>query len=224
MFLMRIQPGHEAEFEEAWKNQVDTLKSQKGFRSRELIRIVQGAGSFVALALVFSDLGMPWTASLIALGAVIATTSALVPYQAAQPRIFFSMARDGLLPSWAARVHPRFRTPHVTTILTGIFVAICSSIANIGELVELTNIGTLFAFVLVGAGILVLRRTDPHRPRPFRTPLVPWVPLGAIACCSYLMCELPWLTWLRFFGWMGVGLVLYFLYGSRRSRVGRRDA
>ena len=97
---------------------------------------------------------MNWTASLIALGAVVATTSALVPYQAGQPRIFFSMARDGLLPPWAARVHPRFRTPHVTTLLTGIVVAVCSSIANINELVELTNIGTLFAFVLVASGIV----------------------------------------------------------------------
>jgi APA family basic amino acid/polyamine antiporter len=129
------------------------------------------------------------------------------------------MARDGLLPPWAAKVHPRFRTPHVSTILTGILVAICSSVANINELVELTNIGTLFAFGLVAAGIIILRRTDPGRPRPFRTPLVPWVPLGAIASCSYLTFQLPRVTWIRFFGWMGVGLILYFLYGSRRSRL-----
>ena len=109
------------------------------------------------------------------------------------------MGRDGLLPAWAAKVHPRFRTPHVTTILTGVFVAVCSSVANINELVELTNIGTLFAFVLVAAGIIILRRTDPNRPRPFRTPLVPWVPLAAIACCGYLMFELPRVTWIRFF-------------------------
>ena len=148
-------------------------------------------GNAEPLASVFSALGMNWTAGIIALGAVVATTSALVPYQAGQPRIFFSMGRDGLLPAWAAKVHPRFRTPHVTTILTGVFVAVCSSLANINELVELTNIGTLFAFVLVAAGIIILRRIDPDRPRPFRTPLVPWVPLGAIACCGYLMFELP---------------------------------
>ncbi|MGD0260444.1 MAG: amino acid permease [Verrucomicrobiota bacterium] len=177
-------------------------------------------GNAEPLAYAFSSLGMKWTAGIIALGAMVATTSALVPYQAGQPRIFLSMGRDGLLPPWAAKVHPRFRTPHVATILTGIFVALCSSVANINELVELTNIGTLFAFGLVAAGIIILRRAEPARPRPFRTPLVPWVPLGAIACCGYLMFELPRVTWIRFFGWMGVGLILYFLYGFRRSRVG----
>jgi APA family basic amino acid/polyamine antiporter len=177
-------------------------------------------GNAEPLAYAFSSLGMNWTAGIIALGAMVATTSALVPYQAGQPRIFLSMGRDGLLPPWAAKVHPRFRTPHVATILTGIFVAVCSSVANINELVELTNIGTLFAFGLVAAGIIILRRIDPGRPRPFRTPLVPWVPLGAIACCGYLMFELPRVTWIRFFGWMGAGLVLYFLYGFRRSRLG----
>jgi APA family basic amino acid/polyamine antiporter len=176
-------------------------------------------GNAEPLASVFSSLGMKWTASVIALGAVVATTSALVPYQAGQPRIFFSMGRDGLLPAWAARVHPRFRTPHVTTLITGVVVAFCSSVANINELVELTNIGTLFAFVLVAAGIIFLRYRDPDRPRPFRTPLVPWVPLGAIACCGYLMFELPKVTWVRFFLWMGAGLVIYVLYGFRRSRL-----
>ena len=174
------------------------------------------------LAAVFTGLGMNWTAGIIALGAVVATTSALVPYQAGQPRIFFSMARDGLLPAWAAKVHPRFRTPHVTTILTGLVVGVCSSLANINELVELTNIGTLFAFVLVAAGIVFLRYTDPDRPRPFRAPLVPWVPLGAIASCAYLMWQLPKVTWIRFFVWMLVGLALYVLYGFKRSRVGSR--
>ncbi len=173
------------------------------------------------LASVFSALGMHWTATIIALGAVVATTSALIPYQAGQPRIFFSMGRDGLLPSWAAKVHPRFRTPYVTTIFTGVFVAICSAVTNINELVELTNIGTLFAFVLVATGIIVLRYSDPDRPRPFRTPLVPWVPLGAIASCGYLMFELPRVTWIRFFLWMAAGLLLYFLYGFRKSRLGQ---
>ncbi len=176
-------------------------------------------GNEEPLARVFSSLGMTWTAVVIAAGAVIATTSALVPYQAGQPRIFFSMGRDGLLPAWAARIHPRFRTPHVTTIITGVLVAACAAVFNIDELVELTNIGTLFAFALVALGIIFLRYIDPDRPRPFRTPLVPWVPLGAIACCGYLMCELPLVTWIRFFGWMAAGLILYFLYGFRRSRL-----
>ena len=177
-------------------------------------------GNEEPLAKVFTDRGMTWAAGVVAFGAVIATTSALVPYQAGQPRIFFAMGRDGLLPAWAAKVHPRFRTPHVTTIITGVVVALCASIFNINELVELTNIGTLFAFILVALGIIILRYKEPNRPRPFRTPLVPWVPLGAVACCAYLMYELPWMTWIRFFVWMAVGLGLYFTYGFAHSRLG----
>ena len=109
------------------------------------------------------------------------------------------MARDGLLPAWAAKVHPRYRTPHVTTILTGVGVAGFAAMTNINEVVELCNIGTLFAFVLVAAGILVLRRKEPNRPRPFRTPWVPFVPLAAIVSCAWLMVELPWPTWRRVF-------------------------
>jgi APA family basic amino acid/polyamine antiporter len=180
-------------------------------------------GNAEPLAYAFSSRGMNWTASIIALGAVVATTSALVPYQAGQPRIFFSMGRDGLLPSWASKVHPRFRTPHVATILTGVFVAVCSTLTNINELVELTNIGTLFAFALVAGGILFLRWTEPERPRPFKTPLVPWVPLAAIATCAYLMFELPKVTWIRFFLWMAIGLVIYVLYGFRRSRLAKKS-
>ncbi len=180
-------------------------------------------GNAEPLAAVFSERGMNWTAGIIALGAVLATTSALVPYQAGQPRIFLSMGRDGLLPSWAAKVHPRYRTPYVATLITGTVVAICSSVANINELVELTNIGTLFAFAIVALGILILRWKDPHRPRPFRAPLVPWVPLAAIACCVYLMCELPRVTWIRFFVWMGAGLLVYAGYGARRSRWSRSE-
>jgi APA family basic amino acid/polyamine antiporter len=178
-------------------------------------------GNAEPLARVFSARGLNWAAAIIALGALVATTSALVPYQAGQPRIFFSMGRDGLLPGWAARVHPRFHTPHVATLLTGAIVAVCASIFNINELVELTNIGTLFAFALVALGILVLRYRDPDRPRPFRTPLVPWVPLGAVVTCGYLMFELPMVTWVRFFVWMAAGLTIYFSYGFRRSVEGR---
>jgi APA family basic amino acid/polyamine antiporter len=116
-------------------------------------------------------------------------------------------------------VHPRFRTPHTTTILTGVFVALFAAVTNINEVVELCNIGTLFAFVLVAAGVLVLRRTDPDRPRPFRTPFVPLVPLLAILSCGYLMAELPLKTWWRFLLWLGAGLVFYFVYGARHSRL-----
>ncbi len=176
-------------------------------------------GTAEPLASVFSALNMKWTAGIISVGALFATTSVLVAFQVGQPRIFFSMARDGLLPPWAAAVHPRYRTPHVTTILTGVFVAVFAAVTNINEMVELTNIGTLFAFILVAVGVVVLRRTDPARPRPFRTPLVPWVPLGAVLSCGYLMAELPRKTWFRFAGWLGIGLVIYFLYGRWRSRM-----
>ena len=129
------------------------------------------------------------------------------------------MARDGLLPPWAAKVHPRYRTPHLTTILTGVCVASFAAVTNLNEMVELTNIGTLFAFILVALGVVVLRRTHPHQRRPFRAPLVPWVPLGAVVCCGYLMSQLPRVTWIRFGLWMAVGLVIYFCYGRRRSRL-----
>jgi APA family basic amino acid/polyamine antiporter len=173
------------------------------------------------LAKAFSVRGMNWTAGIISFGAVFATTSVLIVFQLGQPRIFFSMARDGLLPQWAARVHPKFRTPHVTTILTGFFVAVVAAATNIDEVVDLCNIGTLFAFVLVAIGIIVLRKADPDRPRPFRTPLVPLVPILAVLTCGFLMYEQPKITWIRFAIWLVIGLVLYFLYGFRRSRLNR---
>ena len=155
----------------------------------------------------------------IALGAVFAMASVLLVFQLGQPRIFFSMARDGLLPPWAAKVHPRFRTPHITTILTGLFVAVFAAFANIDEVVQLTNIGTLFAFAIVAGGVLVLHYKEPNRHRPFRTPWMPWTPLIAIAMCVFLMIQLPGVTWLRFLGWLAIGLVIYLSYGLRHSRL-----
>ncbi len=174
-------------------------------------------GTAEPLATAFSALGMHWTAGIISLGAVFATTSVLVVFQLGQPRIFFSMARDGLLPPWAAKVHPTYRTPHVTTILSGVVVAVFATFMNINEVVELTNIGTLFAFILVSIGVVILRRADPDRPRPFRTPLVPWVPLLAVVMCGYLMLQLPIVTWVRFVVWLAVGMLIYFAYGVRHS-------
>lgn len=156
---------------------------------------------------------------IVALGAVIAMTSVLLVFQLGQPRIFFSMGRDGLLPPWAAKVHPRFRTPWIPTIITGVFVATFAAFANIDEAVELTNIGTLFAFVLVAAGVLVLRIKEPDRPRPFRVPFSPVTPVIAIVACTYLMFKLPTITWIRFFVWLAIGAVLYFSYGFRRSKL-----
>jgi len=171
----------------------------------------------VALQYIHAD----WAAGVLALGAVAAMTSVLLVFQLGQARIFMSMARDGLLPPWAARLHPRYKTPHVTTIVTGIFVALFAAIAPIGVVLELTNIGTLFAFILVALGIIVLRRTDPKRPRPFRTPWVPLLPIVSILFCIYLIVSLPTLTKVRFVAWLVAGAVIYFLYSVRHSRVRR---
>ncbi len=154
---------------------------------------------------------------IVSLGAVIAMGSVLLVFQLGQPRIFFSMSRDGLLPPFLAKVHPRYKTPYVGTILTGIFVATFAAFANIAEVVDLTNIGTLFAFVLVSAGVIFLRRIEPDRPRPFRVPGVPLTPLISIAACFYLMVALPTVTWIRFGVWLVIGLVLYFTYGYKHS-------
>jgi basic amino acid/polyamine antiporter, APA family len=158
---------------------------------------------------------------IVSLGAVIAMSSVLLVFQLGQPRIFMSMARDGLLPPFLAKVHPRFRTPYVGTILTGTFVATFAAFANIAEVVDLPNIGTLFAFVLVSAGVIVLRRIEPDRLRPFRAPLVPLTPVISIIACLYLMLQLPTLTWIRFGLWLVVGLLIYFFYGTRNSRLGK---
>jgi APA family basic amino acid/polyamine antiporter len=154
---------------------------------------------------------------VVAFGSVVAHTAVLLVFQLGQPRIFFSMARDGLLPPSFAKVHPRFRTPHVTTILTGVAVGVCAMFTSIDEMVDLTNIGTLFAFILVCLGILILRRRDPGRPRAFKTPWVPLIPVLGVLSCAYLMLGLPWITWLRFGLWLVVGMFVYFLYGFSRS-------
>ena len=129
------------------------------------------------------------------------------------------MARDGLLPPFIAKVHPKYKTPYVGTIITGIFVATFAAFANIAEVVDLTNIGTLFAFVLVSLGVIILRYKEPNRTRPFRVPWVPITPLISIAACIYLMIQLPRLTWIRFGIWLLIGFVIYFLYGMRHSRL-----
>jgi APA family basic amino acid/polyamine antiporter len=173
----------------------------------------------LTMALQYANIGK-WShlfVGIVAFGSVVAHTAVLLVFQLGQPRIFFSMARDGLLPPSFARVHPRFRTPHVTTILTGAAVGVCAMFTSIDEMVDLTNIGTLFAFVLVCIGILILRKRDPQRPRAFRTPWVPLVPALGVSSCLYLMLGLPWVTWIRFGLWLAVGLVVYSAYGFRKS-------
>ncbi len=158
---------------------------------------------------------------IVALGAVVSMTAVLLVFQYGQARIFYAMGRDGLLPRWAARVHPRYRTPHVTTIGIGVLVALAALFGDAAETYDLTNIGTLFAFVLVCIGVLVLRKTDRDRPRPFRVPMA-WLicPLGA-AACLFVMKGLPSQAWERFGIWLGLGLVFYFAYGFRHSRLRR---
>jgi basic amino acid/polyamine antiporter, APA family len=181
-------------------------------------------GTAEPLATAFASLGMRWPTLIISLGAVFATTSVLIVFQYGQPRIFFSMGRDGLLPPWAAKVHPKFRTPHITTWITGIAVALFAGVANINEVVELTNIGTLFAFLLVCIGITILRYKDPSRPRGFRVPLGAWViPMLGAASCIFLMVYLPPSSWWRFIGWLVLGMAIYFSYGYSHSVVGRES-
>src|SRR5262245_12061347 len=155
----------------------------------------------------------------VALGAAVSMSAVLLVFQYGQPRIFFAMARDGLLPAWASKVHPVTRIPSTTTLLTGIFVASWALIGDAAETYDLTNIGTLFAFMLVSIGVLVLRHKEPNRPRPFKVPLVWPVCLLSAAGCVFIMYGLPRTAWERFGAWLAIGLVLYFTYGFTHSKL-----
>jgi APA family basic amino acid/polyamine antiporter len=174
-------------------------------------------GDPAAVATAFS--AYPWAQALISAGALAGITSVLLVFQLGQPRIFMAMARDGLLPQYFARIHPRFRTPHITTIWTGVFVGGVAAVVDIGSLADLTNIGTLFAFILVCLGVIILRRTQANRPRPFRVPMNPWFPILGVLFCFVLMLSLPIETWIRFFVWLVIGLLIYFLYSVRHSKL-----
>ena len=160
--------------------------------------------------------------TLVALGAVVSMSAVLLVFQYGQPRIFFAMARDGLLPQWAATVNPRTHVPSTTTIITGVFVGVWALVGDAAETYDLTNIGTLFAFMLVSIGVLVLRYTEPNRPRPFRVPFVWPVAVLSAAGCIFIMRGLPATAWERFGWWLGIGLVMYVLYGYRNSRLRTR--
>jgi len=165
--------------------------------------------------------GISWAAWILALGALIAITSVVLVIFYGQTRIFFAMSRDGLLPARMAEVHPRYGTPAKLTIGLGIFIALLAAFVPLGAIVELVNIGTLFAFVLVNIGVIVLRRTRPDMPRPYRVPFSPVFPLLGVAFAIYLMSDLPLATWIRFGIWLVVGLAIYFLYGYGHSRLRR---
>jgi APA family basic amino acid/polyamine antiporter len=174
-------------------------------------------GDSAAVATAFAS--KPWAQALISAGALAGLTSVLLVFQLGQPRIFMAMARDGLLPQYFARIHPRYRTPYITTIWTGVAVGGVAMLTDIGSLADLTNIGTLFAFALVCSGVIVLRRKDPSRPRPFRVPFVPLFPLLGVLMCVALMLSLPIETWIRFFIWLVLGLLIYFFYSVRHSQL-----
>ena len=166
--------------------------------------------------------GLSWAAWILALGALIAITSVVLVIFYGQTRIFFAMARDGLLPERMAQVHPRFGTPAKLTVGLGLLIAVLAALVPLGAIVELVNIGTLFAFVLVNIGVIILRRTRPDMPRPYRVPFSPVFPLIGVAFAVYLMTDLPLATWIRFVVWLAIGIVIYALYGYRHSRL-RRD-
>jgi APA family basic amino acid/polyamine antiporter len=155
----------------------------------------------------------------VSLGAVTGMVSTLMVMQYGQARIWFAMSRDRLLPDIFSRVHASFRTPHISTWVAGVLVGVPAGILDIGTLAELTNIGTLFAFIVVSAGVIMLRRKQPERGRGFRVPFVPLFPVFSILCCLALMMSLPLETWIRFLAWLAIGLVIYFVYGRRRTAI-----
>ncbi|WP_026413680.1 amino acid permease [Actinomadura oligospora] len=171
------------------------------------------------LADAFKAVGHPGFATVISVGAVAGLTTVVLIMLLGQSRVFFAMSRDGLLPGWLSAVHPRFRTPYRSTVIMGCIVAVLAGLIPLAKLAELVNIGTLFAFLVVSAGVMVLRRTRPDLPRAFRTPLVPLIPVLSILACLFVMLNLPLETWYRFFAWMVVGVIVYFAYGRAHSRL-----
>lgn len=169
------------------------------------------------LALAVETTGVRWLPPIVNIGAICGIASVILVNMLAQSRIFYSMSRDGLLPPLFARLHPRFRTPHITTAITGVVVAIASGLFPISVLGQLVSMGTLLAFAIVCTGVWILRKTEPGMARPFRTPWVPWVPVVGTLICLYLMSGLPLPTWIRLFVWLAIGLTIYFGYGRARA-------
>jgi basic amino acid/polyamine antiporter, APA family len=170
------------------------------------------------------QIGLPRVNVLVSLGALMGMVSSILVFQYGQARVWFAMSRDGLLPRAFSRIHKRFRTPDVATWVAGFFVAVPAGIFDIGTLVNLSNIGTLFAFILVSIAVLVLRKRQPNRPRGFRVPWTPWIPIASLVFCFILMASLTVENWLRFFIWLLIGLFLYFFYGRHNSQLAKEQA
>lgn len=175
------------------------------------------------LAEAFKSVNQPFFAGAISLGASVGLITVCMILLLGQTRVFFAMSRDGLLPRFFSVTHPKYRTPYRATVLLGVFIAVLAGFISLGELAELVNIGTLFAFVVVALGVIILRRTRPELPRAFRTPWVPVVPILSIAASLWLMLNLPTETWARFGVWMAGGFVVYSFYGVWHSRVGKES-
>ena len=176
-------------------------------------------GGAAPLADAFDAVDRPWAASIVYAGALVALTNTVLILILGQSRVGFAMARDRLFPPAHARTHPRYGTPARLTIIIAVCVSILAGLTTIDTLADLVNIGTLFAFVLVAIGVILLRRADPDRTRPFRTPLVPWLPIASVALSIWLMVTLDTATWIRFLGWMVVGFFVYGFYSRRRSKL-----
>ena len=173
------------------------------------------------IAVGINATGLNWLKPFVKLGAIAGLSSVILVMIMAQPRIFYAMARDGLLPPVFKKIHPTFRTPHITTMVTGVAVAIVAGLFPIGTLGHMVSIGTLLAFVIVSLGVLVLRYRSPEIDRPFKTPGMPVVPILGALSCFYLMASLPWITWERLLIWLAIGLAIYFLYGARSAQRAR---
>jgi APA family basic amino acid/polyamine antiporter len=172
------------------------------------------------VATALKELGYDGIRRWVSIGAIVGMLSSLLVYQYGQARIWFAMSRDRLLPDFFSSVHPKFRTPHVSTVIAGVVVGIPAGIWDIGTFADLANIGTLFAFIVVSVGVIVLRRRQPERQRGFRVPLVPLLPALSIISCLVLMMSLPLQTWIRFFAWLAIGLAIYFSYSRKRVLAG----
>ena len=176
------------------------------------------------MAIAIEKTPYAWLSSAVILAILIGYTSVILVDLLGQSRVFFSMSKDGLLPPVFSRLHPKFNTPFQSSLLLGCFIALFAGFVPIAVVGEMTSIGTLLAFVMVCLGVLIMRRTNPDAPRPFRTPWVPVVPILGIVVCLVMMASLPWETWLRLLVWLALGLVIYYGYGRKHSKLGQQAA